>query len=119
MYTMQSEHERERHTSILLEGGSVEQQTRGFDATTGITTFLRSKADAPDYRYMPDPELAPLVIPTSIIEELRLALPEMPDAKRERLERQYGLPAREVDILVRIGEGEEGVENAEEGPQGR
>lgn len=58
------EYEVNRHIG-LLEGGAseVEQQTRGFDATTATTFKLRSKADAPDYRYMPDPELAPLVVP--------------------------------------------------------
>ena len=82
----------------------MEQQTRGFDALTATTFMLRSKADTPDYRYMPDPELAPLIIPSHVLSSLRAGLPELPDAKRERLERAYGLAEREVDILVRLGE---------------
>lgn len=98
------EHETDRHIELLSAGGAVEQQTRGFDALTSTTFMLRSKADTPDYRYMPDPELAPLVIPTEVLSSLRAGLPELPDAKRERLERAYGLAEREVDILVRLGE---------------
>lgn len=101
-----AEHEVDRHIEILSTDatGQVEQETRGFDALLGTTYKLRSKADTPDYRYMPDPELAPLVIPQHIIEKMRNTLPELPDAKRERLEVQYGLKQREVDILVKLDE---------------
>jgi aspartyl-tRNA(Asn)/glutamyl-tRNA(Gln) amidotransferase subunit B len=111
------EHEVDRHIEILASNPNtqVEQETRGFDAILGTTYKLRSKADTPDYRYMPDPELAPLVIPEHIIEKMRNSLPELPDAKRERLEKQYGLREREVDILVKLDEASEIEEDGSAG----
>lgn len=126
-----SEYEYDRHIAVLSSPAGtdaspqVEQQTRGFDATDGTTHLLRSKADAPDYRYMPDPELAPLVVPSvgankdwrgifacnqyliclqDVLNELQASLPDLPDAVRARLESQFGLGSREVDIIVRLGQ---------------
>ncbi|KAL7007437.1 hypothetical protein EMMF5_002901 [Cystobasidiomycetes sp. EMM_F5] len=104
------EYEYDRHIAVLSSPAGtdaspqVEQQTRGFDATDGTTHLLRSKADAPDYRYMPDPELAPLVVPSDVLNELQASLPDLPDAVRARLESQFGLGSREVDIIVRLGQ---------------
>jgi len=71
---------------LLEEGGSVAQETRLFDPDRGMTRTLRSKEDAHDYRYFPDPDLFPLELDEAFIEECRLSLPELPDAKRKRYE---------------------------------
>lgn len=103
-----AEYEIDRHIGILTSSqdgnAQVEQETRGFDAVEGTTHRLRSKAETPDYRYMPDPELAPLVIPESVLDRLRDSLPELPDQIRDRLEANYGLKSREADILVKLDE---------------
>ncbi|KAK9899623.1 hypothetical protein P389DRAFT_139811 [Cystobasidium minutum MCA 4210] len=117
-------YEVERQASLLEAGESVEQQTRAFDASTGTTSKLRSKADAPDYRYMPDPELAPLIVPEAVIESLKSQMPLLPDQLHDKLEADYDLTPREVDILVRMsdeieGEGKTGLEFFEAVAAGR
>jgi aspartyl-tRNA(Asn)/glutamyl-tRNA(Gln) amidotransferase subunit B len=80
------EHEARRQVDILEEGGSIVQETRLYDPDKGETRSLRSKEDAHDYRYFPDPDLLPLELEDSFIEDCRVSLPELPDAKRKRYE---------------------------------
>jgi aspartyl-tRNA(Asn)/glutamyl-tRNA(Gln) amidotransferase subunit B len=100
-FVMQAiEAEAKRQIAVCEEGGTVEQETRLFDAGRGVTRSMRSKEDAHDYRYFPDPDLLPLVLDEAWIEELRAGLPELPDAKRERFITRYGLPAYDAGVLV-------------------
>ena len=94
------EFEIERQAAILDGGGSVEQETRGYVDATGHTASQRSKEEAHDYRYFPEPDLPPLAIDAARIERLRAQLPELPDARRERFERDYGLAPADARILV-------------------
>ena len=92
--------EARRQVEVWEGGGTVEQETRLFDVARGVTRAMRSKEDAHDYRYFPDPDLLPLVLEESWIEQLRAALPELPDAKKRRLVRDYGLPVYDAGVLV-------------------
>jgi len=94
------EYEIERQAKVLESGGSVTQETRLFDADKNETRSLRSKEEAHDYRYFPDPDLLPLHIDESFIDAIRGTLPELPQEKRERFERHYGLSAYDASILV-------------------
>jgi aspartyl-tRNA(Asn)/glutamyl-tRNA(Gln) amidotransferase subunit B len=94
------EYEARRQIEILEDGGTVEQETRLFDARKGETRSMRSKEEAHDYRYFPDPDLLPLVLDPDWVEELRRSLPELPDAKRERFMRDFGLSAYDASVLV-------------------
>ena len=94
------EYEIKRQAQILDEGGRVVQETRLFDSTKGITFSMRSKEEAHDYRYVPEPDLVPVAVAPSQIEEIRKAIPELPDAKRERFVREYGLPEYDADMLT-------------------
>jgi aspartyl-tRNA(Asn)/glutamyl-tRNA(Gln) amidotransferase subunit B len=94
------EYEARRQIELIEEGGTVEQQTRLFDAGRGITRPMRSKEEAHDYRYFPDPDLLPLVLDPDWVERLRAALPELPDAKKVRFVSEYGLSAEDADVLV-------------------
>ena len=89
-----------RQAAILDGGGSIEQETRGYIDATGHTVSQRSKEEAHDYRYFPEPDLPPLSITSERTEALRERLPELPDARRARFEREYGLAAGEARILV-------------------
>jgi len=80
------EHEAKRQIAVIEEGGKVIQETRLFDPDKGVTRALRSKEEAHDYRYFPDPDLLPLELDEDFIEECRASLPELPDAKRKRYE---------------------------------
>ena len=100
-YVMQAiEYEARRQIEIIEEGGRVEQQTRLFDAARGITRPMRSKEEAHDYRYFPDPDLLPLVLDPDWVERLRAELPELPGAKKTRFVSEYGLSADDADVLV-------------------
>ncbi|KXV36160.1 Asp-tRNA(Asn)/Glu-tRNA(Gln) amidotransferase subunit GatB [Gluconobacter thailandicus] len=100
-YVMQSiEVEAQRQIEIWEAGGEVDQETRLFDHVRSETRSLRSKEDAHDYRYFPDPDLLPLVIEQSWVNELKAALPELPEAKRERLEQEYGVSRYEASVLT-------------------
>jgi aspartyl-tRNA(Asn)/glutamyl-tRNA(Gln) amidotransferase subunit B len=100
-FVMQAiEAEAKRQVEVWESGGMVEQETRLFDVPRGITRSMRSKEDAHDYRYFPDPDLLPLVLDEAWIEELRKDLPELPDAKRARFMAEYGLPAYDSGVLV-------------------
>jgi aspartyl-tRNA(Asn)/glutamyl-tRNA(Gln) amidotransferase subunit B len=94
------EHEIERQTARIESGRRVVQETRSFDATTGTTRLMRSKEEAHDYRYFPDPDLPPLVVTAERMEAIRAALPELPWQRRARLEAQYGLPAADAQVLT-------------------
>ncbi|OAJ66407.1 Asp-tRNA(Asn)/Glu-tRNA(Gln) amidotransferase subunit GatB [Gluconobacter cerinus] len=100
-YVMQSiEVEAQRQIEIWEAGGEVDQETRLFDHVRSETRSLRSKEDAHDYRYFPDPDLLPLIIEQSWVDELEAALPELPEAKRDRLEREYGVSRYEASVLT-------------------
>lgn len=94
-----AEYEALRQIEILEGGGTVDQQTRLFDANTGETRSMRSKEDAHDYRYFPDPDLLPLEFEQSYIEAIRATLPELPDEKRARFVADYGLKAYDAGVL--------------------
>jgi len=94
------EFEARRQIAILEDGGRIEQETRLFDALKGETRSMRNKEEAHDYRYFPDPDLVPLELDEAYIEGLRAQLPELPDEKRARFARDYGLTASDAAILV-------------------
>ncbi|HEX7335893.1 MAG TPA: Asp-tRNA(Asn)/Glu-tRNA(Gln) amidotransferase subunit GatB [Gemmatimonadales bacterium] len=94
------EAERERQVAMVESGRRVEQVTLLFNAATGQVKPIRSKEESHDYRYFPDPDLPPLVLTPAWIAEQRAALTELPDAKRERLETAYGLPAYDARVLT-------------------
>jgi aspartyl-tRNA(Asn)/glutamyl-tRNA(Gln) amidotransferase subunit B len=89
-----------RQTAILRAGGRVASETRGWREETQETVSQRSKELAHDYRYFPEPDLPPLVISREYVEELRAKIPELPDARRERFRRDYGLSDYEADVLT-------------------
>lgn len=93
-------HEAWRQIEILEGGGEVMQETRLFDATQGITRSMRSKEHAHDYRYFPDPDLPPVVVSADMVDSIRATMPELPDAKKARLMRDYELPAYDASLLV-------------------
>ena len=100
-YVMQAiEIEARRQVAIIEDGGTIKQETRLFDPGRGETRPMRSKEDAHDYRYFPDPDLLPLVLDPTDIERVRASMPELPDAKRERLMRDYKLSAFDAGVLV-------------------
>ena len=94
------EFEARRQIEILEDGGRVVQETRLFDAERGETRAMRTKEDAQDYRYFPDPDLLPLVITEDLIERIRAAMPELPAARRERLVREYALSPYDAVLLT-------------------
>ncbi|MFQ6017786.1 MAG: Asp-tRNA(Asn)/Glu-tRNA(Gln) amidotransferase subunit GatB [Kiloniellaceae bacterium] len=94
------EHEAKRQIAVLEAGGRIEQETRLFDASKGLTRSMRTKEEAHDYRYFPDPDLLPLVLDSGWIEGIRRGLPELPDAKKRRFIAVYGLPAYDAGVLV-------------------
>jgi aspartyl-tRNA(Asn)/glutamyl-tRNA(Gln) amidotransferase subunit B len=94
------EHEARRQIDIIEDGGTIEQETRLFDPDKGETRSMRSKEEAHDYRYFPDPDLLPLELAPGLVEDLRKNLPELPDAKKSRFMRDYALSAYDADVLV-------------------
>ncbi|MEM7024261.1 MAG: Asp-tRNA(Asn)/Glu-tRNA(Gln) amidotransferase subunit GatB, partial [Pseudomonadota bacterium] len=94
------EFESRRQIEILEAGGSIEQETRLFDSDKGETRSMRSKEEAHDYRYFPDPDLLPLELDNKFIERIEADLPELPDAKKARFVEQFGLSAYDADVLV-------------------
>ncbi len=97
-------YEVERQTEVLGEGGRIAQETRTWDEGKGVTLPLRSKEHAHDYRYFPDPDLVPMIIDQEWVEEIRRSLPELPDARRERYVKEYGLPEYDAVILTNTKE---------------
>jgi aspartyl-tRNA(Asn)/glutamyl-tRNA(Gln) amidotransferase subunit B len=94
------EHEARRQIDVIEDGGAIEQETRLFDPDKGETRSMRSKEEAHDYRYFPDPDLLPLELSPSLIADLEKNLPELPDRKRTRFMRDYALSAYDADVLV-------------------
>ena len=93
-------YEANRQVELIENGGVVEQETRKFNALTCTTSTMRSKEDAIDYRYFPDPDLAPLVITEEFIEEVREEMPELPDAKKERYITKLGINEYDTGVLT-------------------
>ncbi|HEV2302797.1 MAG TPA: Asp-tRNA(Asn)/Glu-tRNA(Gln) amidotransferase subunit GatB [Stellaceae bacterium] len=94
------EYEARRQIEILEAGGRIAQETRLFDSGRGVTRPMRSKEEAHDYRYLPDPDLLPLELDLQWVEGLRAQLPELPDAKKARFVGEYGLSAYDAEVLV-------------------
>jgi aspartyl-tRNA(Asn)/glutamyl-tRNA(Gln) amidotransferase subunit B len=94
------EYEIRRQVELIEDGGKVVQETRLWDANAGVTVSMRRKEEAHDYRYFPDPDLLPLIVDDSWVEELRTTIPEMPAEKIARLARQYGIPRYDAGILA-------------------
>ncbi len=92
--------EAERQVEILEEGGKINQETRLFDTSTGETRSMRSKEDAHDYRYFPDPDLLPLEFSDSWVQKIRETLPELPDLLKKRLVTDFGITPYDASILV-------------------
>ena len=100
-FVMQAiEAEARRQVAVWEDGGTVDQETRLFDPSRGETRSMRSKEDAHDYRYFPDPDLLPLVLDEGWVAGLRAGLPELPDAKRARFVAEHGLSAYDAAVLV-------------------
>jgi aspartyl-tRNA(Asn)/glutamyl-tRNA(Gln) amidotransferase subunit B len=91
-----------RQTAIVREGGRVAMETRLWNSGSGETASMRSKEDAHDYRYFPEPDLAPLMLSRAWVDELQRALPELPEAQKARLAAAHGLSAYDADVLVRL-----------------
>jgi aspartyl-tRNA(Asn)/glutamyl-tRNA(Gln) amidotransferase subunit B len=94
------EHESRRQGKVLGEGGELVQETRGWIDEAGITVTQRTKEYADDYRYFPEPDLPPLVLERAWIEEIRVRLPELPEARRDRFMTQYGLSLYDANVLT-------------------
>ena len=94
------EYEARRQIEILEEGGRIDQETRLFDPVKGETRSMRSKEDAHDYRYFPDPDLLPLALDPAWVKAIEDSLPELPDAKKARFQSQYGLTAYDAGVLI-------------------
>ncbi|AQS59761.1 Asp-tRNA(Asn)/Glu-tRNA(Gln) amidotransferase subunit GatB [Desulforamulus ferrireducens] len=93
-------YEMERQIKVLESGGKIIQETRTWDEDKGITVSMRSKEEAHDYRYFPDPDLVPVVLDQQWIEFIKDSLPELPDQRRRRYVEQYGLPEYDAGILT-------------------
>ena len=89
-----------RQRAAVREGGAVEHQTLLWDEARGEVRPMRSKEESHDYRYFPEPDLPPLVVPRGRIDGIRRGLPDLPQARRERLEREYGIPAYDAGVLT-------------------
>jgi aspartyl-tRNA(Asn)/glutamyl-tRNA(Gln) amidotransferase subunit B len=94
------EYEARRQIEILEEGGSIDQETRLFDPNKGETRSMRSKEEAHDYRYFPDPDLLPLEFSQGFVDELKAKLPELPDQKRSRFMADFALSPYDASVLV-------------------
>ena len=89
-----------RQTALLDQGERIIQETRLWDAAKGVTSSMRGKEEAHDYRYFPDPDLVPMVIDPQWVELVRSSLPELPEAKKERFLRDYGIPEYDAEVLT-------------------
>ncbi len=94
------EFEAARQVEIIESGGKIDQETRLFDSATGETRTMRSKEDAHDYRYFPDPDLLPLILTQKFVDDIKATLPELPDEKKARYIRDYGLSPYDAGVLV-------------------
>ncbi|MGE0658071.1 MAG: Asp-tRNA(Asn)/Glu-tRNA(Gln) amidotransferase subunit GatB [Reyranellaceae bacterium] len=94
------EYEARRQIEIIEGGGTIKQETRLFDANKGETRSMRSKEEAHDYRYFPDPDLLPLVLEQSFVDGIKASLPELPDEKKARFVAEYGLSVYDAGVMV-------------------
>lgn len=94
------QYEIDRQTAMVQEGERITQETRLFDAGTGTTASMRSKEQAHDYRYFPDPDLLPLRVPPELVERIRKELPELPSQKKERFIQQFSIPFYDAGVLT-------------------
>ncbi|MCI0182552.1 MAG: Asp-tRNA(Asn)/Glu-tRNA(Gln) amidotransferase subunit GatB [Acidibacillus sp.] len=94
------EYEEQRQTKLLLRGEDIVQETMRFQEETGVTVAMRSKEDAHDYRYFPEPDLPRIYLSAEYIEERRAEIPELPAARRKRFIEEYGLPAYDAEVLT-------------------
>ncbi|RUS23299.1 B subunit of glutamyl-tRNA amidotransferase [Endogone sp. FLAS-F59071] len=98
--TMAIDAEIRRHIEVLEQGGNIIQETRGYDVMANKTFWLRNKETAPDYRYMPEPDLPTLILSQSYVDSLRASLPELPDDRRVRIIHQYALNVHDANVLL-------------------
>ena len=98
------EYEEKRQRGILLKGGEIEQETRRFDEVTGTTVLMRSKEEANDYRYFPEPDLPTYHISDEWVDEVRESIPEMSDKRRERYINEWSIPAYDAKVLTQTKE---------------
>jgi aspartyl-tRNA(Asn)/glutamyl-tRNA(Gln) amidotransferase subunit B len=98
------EYEIERQIEILESGGRVVQETRLWDSSTGRTQSMRSKEEAHDYRYFPEPDLPPLVVEAARIERVRATMPELPEARKTRFVAEYAIPEYDAGVLTQSAE---------------
>lgn len=94
------EYELHRQEKVLREGGCISQETRLWDTEKEVTVVMRGKEEAHDYRYFPEPDLVPCIMPKDLIDKIREDLPELPDAKRERFIQEYGIPSYDAGVLT-------------------
>ena len=94
------DYEIRRQTGLLDQGEVIIQETRLWDAARGITSSMRGKEEAHDYRYFPDPDLVPIVVDSEWVEAVKALLPELPDTKKERFIREYGIPEYDAEVLT-------------------
>ena len=114
------DHEIERQTGVLENGGRIEQQTRLYDPVAGETRVMRTKEEAHDYRYFPDPDLYTLAIDDAWLEEVRGSLPALPDARIEHYQRNHGIPQADAEVIVMaraVADFYEAVAEAAENPR--
>ena len=94
------EYEVERQTEVLSEGGRIIQETRTWDDSRGVTLSMRNKETAQDYRYFPEPDLVPIVVDPAWVEAIRQSLPELPDARKNRIMDAHGLSAYDAEVIT-------------------
>jgi aspartyl-tRNA(Asn)/glutamyl-tRNA(Gln) amidotransferase subunit B len=94
------DYEIRRQTALLDQGERILQETRLWDAARGVTSSMRGKEEAHDYRYFPDPDLVPIVVDPEWIAAIKAGLPELPDTKKERFIREYGIPEYDAEVLT-------------------
>ncbi|MET0546562.1 MAG: Asp-tRNA(Asn)/Glu-tRNA(Gln) amidotransferase subunit GatB [Caulobacterales bacterium] len=112
---MAAEYEAKRQIGVLEDGGTIRQETRLFDVKSGVTRSMRSKEDAHDYRYFPDPDLLPLILDPALIARVKDSLPELPDIKKHRFQESYGLSAYDASVLAAERETADFFETAAKG----
>ncbi|MEO1199590.1 MAG: Asp-tRNA(Asn)/Glu-tRNA(Gln) amidotransferase subunit GatB [Pseudomonadota bacterium] len=113
------EHEARRQIDLIEDGGTVDQETRLFDPRAGVTRSMRSKEEAHDYRYFPDPDLLPLELDEAWIADIKASLPELPDTKKARLVADFGLTPYDAGVLVSEREVSDYFETVAEGRDGK
>jgi aspartyl-tRNA(Asn)/glutamyl-tRNA(Gln) amidotransferase subunit B len=111
--------EARRQIDIIEDGGTIDQETRLFDSVKGETRSMRSKEEAHDYRYFPDPDLLPLELTPEYVDDLERGLPEMPDEKKDRFMRDFGLSDYDAGVLITEREKADYFEKVAEGRDGK